>query len=456
MPVEYETSRAGEAFARASKLSKIFASAGVVAAAVCVAGGCGGDAKDGNAVFSAQGTSGNTGLGGSSGAAASSNAGASASSGATNGGAGTAGTSGSSGATNGGASTAGTSGSSGSPNGNGGSTGIPNVAACNGLPIASGASDGGSCVGVSFEAEALPVDMYVLMDRSSSMAEVPAGGTVTRWEQVRNAVEQFVSNPAAAGMGVGIQFFGQSSLRDDAIDCDVSRYATPEVGIGLLPGVGSSLVSAIDAHFPRGLTPTMPALQGGVQYASEWARQHPGRVTVVVLVTDGFPTQCQDPISINDIADVAAAAANADPSVRTYVIGLEGTLNLDLVARLGGTTQAYVIGQGDIAGPFIQALLNITQSPLSCRFEIPAPADPGQVVDYAKVQVVYTPAAGEAEEIPKLDSAAGCASAPNGGWYYDDPSAPKNIEVCGCNCARFGAGRVEVRLGCAPRRGPLG
>jgi hypothetical protein len=322
--------------------------------------------------------------------------------------------------------------------------------------LASGGDDAGSCVGVIYEAEALPVDMYILMDRSSSMAEVPAGGTLSRWDQVRSAVEQFVSNPAAAGMGVGIQFFGQSGLRDDAIDCDVSRYATPYVDIGLLPGVGSSLVSAIDAHFPRGLTPTMPALQGGVQYATEYARQHPGRVTVIVLVTDGFPTQCQDPVSINDIADVAATAANGNPSVRTYVIGLEGTLNLDLVARLGKTTQAYVIGQGDIAGPFIEALLNITQSPLSCRFEIPTPADPSQTVDITKVQVVYTPATGEAEEIPKLDSAANCAAAPNGGWYYDDTSAPKNIEVCGCNCTRFGAGKVEVRLGCTPRRGPLG
>jgi hypothetical protein len=257
-------------------------------------------------------------------------------------------------------------------------------------------------------------------------------------------------------MGVGIQFFGQSSLRDDTIDCDVSRYANPEVGIGLLPGVGSSIVAAIDAHVPRGLTPTMPALQGGVQYAGAWAQQHPGRVTVVVLVTDGFPTQCQNPVSINDIADVAAAAAKADPSVRTYVIGLEGTLNLDLVARLGGTGKAFVIGQGDIAGPFIEALLNITQSPLSCRFEIPAPADPTQTVDFEKVQVVYTPATGDAEEIPRLDSSAGCAAAPNGGWYYDDSKAPKNIEVCDCNCTRFGAGKVEVRLGCVPRRGPLG
>jgi hypothetical protein len=423
----------------------------VIASAVLSSEGCG-SSSDGNLNGSGAAPSNATGQGGTSGSAGA--GGSAAVAAATNSGA-VGGVSG--GTSNGGAGAVGVAGSSGAPNNTGGTVGNPTAPACNGLPLAaSGTSDAGACVGAGYEAEALPVDMYVMMDRSSSMAEVPAGGTLSRWEQVRSAVEQFVASPAAAGMGVGIQFFGQSGLRDDAIDCDVSRYATPAVEIGLLPGVGSALVAAIDATFPRGLTPTLPALSGAVQYATAYARQHPGRVTVVVLVTDGFPTQCQDPVSINEIADVAATADGANPSVRTYVIGLEGTLNLDLVARLGGTDRAFVIGQGDIAGPFIEALLNITQSPLSCRFEIPTPSDPNQTVDFTKVQVVYTPATGDPEEIPKVDSASNCAAAPNGGWYYDDPSAPKNIEVCGCNCTRFGAGKVEVRLGCTPRRGPLG
>jgi len=46
-----------------------------------------------------------------------------------------------------------------------------------------------------------------------------------------------------------------------------------------------------------------------------------------------------------------------------------------------------------------------------------------------------------------------CAEAENGGWYYDNASAPTRIYVCPCTCARFGAGRVDVRLGCEPRLG---
>ncbi|HEV8550643.1 MAG TPA: hypothetical protein VGQ57_16470, partial [Polyangiaceae bacterium] len=57
------------------------------------------------------------------------------------------------------------------------------------------------------------------------------------------------------------------------------------------------------------------------------------------------------------------------------------------------------------------------------------------------------------EEIPALPGPASCSEAKNGGWYYDDPSAPTSILVCPCTCARFGAGRVDVRVGCKPRIG---
>ncbi|HEX2669719.1 MAG TPA: hypothetical protein VHM25_02550, partial [Polyangiaceae bacterium] len=71
----------------------------------------------------------------------------------------------------------------------------------------------------------------------------------------------------------------------------------------------------------------------------------------------------------------------------------------------------------------------------------------------AKVQVLYTPASGDAEEVPSISSLAACAKNPNGGWYYDNPDSPSKITVCPCTCARLQAGRVDVRLGCKPRLG---
>jgi len=293
--------------------------------------------------------------------------------------------------------------------------------------------------------------MYVMMDRSVSMAETVGSTGKIRWDFMRDAVQAFVQDPAAANIGVGIQFFGQSGSRDDTIDCDVNRYATPAVPIGLASVVGTNVVSAVAATFPGGLTPTYPALQGAVSYAKQWAIGHPGRATVVVLVTDGFPTQCQNPVSVSDVAAVATAAANGTPPIRTYAVGLAAGFNLDTIARAGGTNAAFRIDEGDITQSFVTSLLNISADPLGCEYEIPAPTDPGLTLDPDKVQVVYTPAVGPAEEIPRAQSAADCAVSTAGGWFYDDPSKPSKILVCPCTCSRFAAGKIDIRLGCEPR-----
>jgi hypothetical protein len=166
---------------------------------------------------------------------------------------------------------------------------------------------------------------------------------------------------------------------------------------------------------------------------------------MVLLVTDGYPTQCSG--AIDDVAQAARVAYEADPSVRTFVIGLDGTQNLEGIARAGGTRGAFVVESADIANSFVQVLLNITSAQLACNYELPASPDPDLEIDRDQVQIVYTPAStGEPEEVPRIDSAEACDRQPNGGWYYSGT----RIAVCPCTCARFGAGRVDVRLGCQP------
>src|SRR5262245_50576700 len=86
------------------------------------------------------------------------------------------------------------SGVGGYSSGSGGS--YSSVGACVGLPLAqgtagtSGSGGSASCTGVSSEAEALPVDMYIMMDRSVSMTTIPPGGTISRWDGVRAAIQQ--------------------------------------------------------------------------------------------------------------------------------------------------------------------------------------------------------------------------------------------------------------------------
>ncbi len=332
--------------------------------------------------------------------------------------------------------------------------------ACNGLPVdlsedaAAGADsdDTSACNGVSVEAEAVPVDVFVIMDRSQSMSELVEGGTMTRWEALRDAVQSFTEAQGAAEIRAGIGFFSLSGGADDAKDCDPGAYAEPSVPIGLVAEIGPDLVAAMNDVAPGGLTPTVPALQGAITYARAWAADNPGRATLVVLVTDGFPTQC-----VNDpdrISQAARAGYESAEHIRTFVIGVGevAKFNLDNYARAGGTKKAYLTDAGDVTTSFVDALSNITNRGLACEYQLP-PAPDGMKLDSEKVQVIYTPAVGEAEEVPSISSLSACAKNPNGGWYYDDPNQPSKISVCPCTCARFQAGRVDVRLGCKPRLG---
>ena len=318
-------------------------------------------------------------------------------------------------------------------------------------PLAGSGGDSSVCQSISQEADALPVDLYIMMDRSISMNE-PAGDTgLTRWEAIRDAVEAFVTSPDAGDIGAGIGFFGKTQNGDDTIDCNPDNYAEPEVEIGLLSEVGEDILAAIDDTIPGGVTPTLPALEGALAHAQDWARDNPDRASMVVLVTDGYPTQCEAG-GIAEVAEAARVAAEDDPSVRTYVIGLDGTQNLEGIARAGGTKSAFLVESADIADRFVDVLLNISSAQLACSFEVPDSPDPDLEIDPDRVQVVYTPeSSGEPEEVPKVEGSADCERQPNGGWYFSALGASSTrINVCPCTCSRFGAGRVDVRLGCQP------
>jgi hypothetical protein len=65
------------------------------------------------------------------------------------------------------------------------------------------------CAATSAAAELLPIDLFVILDQSSSMND-PASNGKTRWVAIRDALENFVTS-ATAGVGVGIQYFPQTT-----------------------------------------------------------------------------------------------------------------------------------------------------------------------------------------------------------------------------------------------------
>ena len=56
------------------------------------------------------------------------------------------------------------------------------------------------------EAERVPVDMYIMLDRSGSMLAQTGAGP-TKWDATRNALESFLTDSRSDGLGVGLQYF---------------------------------------------------------------------------------------------------------------------------------------------------------------------------------------------------------------------------------------------------------
>lgn len=347
-----------------------------------------------------------------------------------------------------------------------------------------GADLSGACASETRKAERLPLDMYILLDQSGSMKD-------PRWTNVKTAIKAFVSAKDSEGIGVGIQYFplkdpgtgyetclvkcadcacakacgcggGCSMITSGGVtkvtctaggtSCRVVDYATPDVSIAAIPAINGVLVASMDAHGPSGGTPTRPALEGALKYAREHSAKNPGRKVVVVLATDGVPSESECvPNTIPDVTALASAAVSASPSIPTFVIGVGESLSkLNDIAVAGGTTKAFLVDSAaDAVAKFGEAMSAIRSASLGCEYLIP-PSKDGSALDYAKVNVTFTKDS-KTTTLPQVAGASAC-DVTAGGWYYDDPAKPTRIRICPASCASFtGAGlgaEVSVVLGC--------
>ena len=109
----------------------------------------------------------------------------------------------------------------------GGATDGPNVvigqpeAGADGDPAAPGPS---TCAAESHMAQRVEVDLLLLVDVSSSMANTVAGGTLSKWQVAHSALDAFIDDPQSAGLAVGMQFF---PLGASCALPDYARLAVP-------------------------------------------------------------------------------------------------------------------------------------------------------------------------------------------------------------------------------------
>jgi hypothetical protein len=92
-------------------------------------------------------------------------------------------------------------------------------------------------------------------------------------------------------------------------------------------------------------------------------------------------------------------------------------------------------------------------SAAACDWPMPMPP-PGQMLDFASVNVRYTSAKGFATNLGGVPSGAACPMFTHG-WYYDNPMNPTRILACPQTCTEIQAGgmdaKVDVLFGCMTR-----
>lgn len=311
-----------------------------------------------------------------------------------------------------------------------------------------------TCATETSTANLEPVYLAFGFDRSGSMGKGDKDwhDQSLKWDPVATATSAFFADPASTGLSAALKFFPDSDEEDER--CDPDRYASPEIPMTPLPSDDfEPALNAIPEEDWIGGTPTLAVLSGLITYVETERALRPGRYAIV-LVTDGYPQDCDDS-SIESVAELAASVADTIP---TYVIGVanppfddapDTVTNLAAVAEAGATGQAFLIDTGDptqTSEDFRAAIDEIRGAAISCDVAIPEPpAD--RVFDERAVEVTYTTGSGSLTSLRYDPACDGLA------WHYDDPETPSRIVLCPDACQAVqaeAAATLAVNFACEP------
>ncbi|MBW2732727.1 MAG: VWA domain-containing protein [Deltaproteobacteria bacterium] len=311
------------------------------------------------------------------------------------------------------------------------------------------ANDARVCGNITRIPELPPFDVLLALDTSYSM------DFKEKWLSVKSALKVFATDKSFSSMGVGVQYF---PLR---AQCKVADYAAPAVPVANITDVSSTLVASLDEQRMAGGTPMVPMLTGLLEYARKWAEEHPERNISIIIATDGIPDDTciapsddAMPNTLANIVKVAAEAAMTRPRIPIFVIGVGGELTaLNEISQAGGTGDAFLVDTAEnIQKAFLEALNDIRRT-MACAYDIPDPPSEELILDFAAAQVRFTINDEDPEYFENVLGEAGCAGAPDTGWYYDDVDEPRKIILCkdACKKSHSDGGKIEVIFGCQAR-----
>jgi hypothetical protein len=326
------------------------------------------------------------------------------------------------------------------------------------------ASDGTICT--CTEVGQRPPTLYLLLDRSGSMADPAPGSTRSKWSLVRSALLDSKSGALrrlGGRLSVAVAWFPSPSSTDE---CNAGKQVFGPVRGS--PAVYDELEAKLQSALPRGATPTAASLR-----AVEATLGSVPQPAYVLLATDGAPNCGAGPCtgeactyniegSVTFSGKCDAALNCCDPAKNSQGLGWKGCVDIaptkqaaaDIAAAghkvfvLGvpGLNEAYARALDEIAiaggaprdgSPKYYAASAPTQDALTEALSAIA----GQVVDTCNIRL-DAPVADPGITNVLLDGE------PVTDWKWTSDSS---IELTGAACDRIHAGKVasvQVVIGC--------
>jgi hypothetical protein len=338
-----------------------------------------------------------------------------------------------------------------------------------------------SCSATVGKASLERVNTLLVVDKSSSMDEPPAGYTQDKWSFLTDALGTIVNN-LQSRMAFGLEMFPAKAVSASCVFgcCDMPAQGTLDLPI---PAAVPDFLDVLAQTVPGGGTPTAQALRSALSYFTEGPGNSLGGQKIVLLATDGGPNcnadfpdgcpitactyniegrpalctasfNCCDPVGVGQptgCLDTAAVVSEIEAlgraGIPTIVLGLPGTEAytgvLDQMALAGSLPNPkappsyYAVNAAD----GVQGLINTINQVMTpfigrCDVQLDQPLpDPDQV----DVAVDCT--------VLRRSSSDGGA----GDWYLALGTNPPTVMLEGALCDRIMTGaamRIEVLLGC--------
>lgn len=332
------------------------------------------------------------------------------------------------------------------------------------------------CGVTSVEATFSAANVLLVIDKSSSMDDQPAGFELKKWEALKAALEPALT--AVEGeMSFGLLLYPFGEAGEIPLDCFEGCCEVPTgsaaIQVGIEPGASSAakVMDALNASAPGGGTPTAAALDAALAYFTTGDGQSLRGDRFVLLATDGGPNcgpreatcaadHCTPNLDglcpadqgnccagegsycLDDAAVVEKIRALADAGVPTFVIGIPGTESyaehLNAFATAGGVPNPntpphyYAVsaeaGVDELTRTFSDITTHLVRS---CEVELGPSAPEKKLVNVAIDCTV----------VPFAEGA---------GWDISGDT-PATLVLAGDACKqieREGARRIDVVYGC--------